>query len=145
MDDYALVRFVMKYTSIKRRIAANYLKEKQLNVFESIILSIIYKKGACTQDKLGEITMSDGALIARSLKKLENFGYVLRKPDPTNGRRKVVSITEKGTELTDTVRNKFKASNQTMLQGITTEEQAQLENILEKLYKNLDSIEIPSK
>lgn len=145
MDDYNLIGFVMKYTSIKRRIAASYLKDKGLNAFESIILSIVYKNKSCTQEKIGEITMSDGASIARSLKKLENYGYVLRKPDPENGRRKIVKITEKGEKLYDKIRRAFRASNEVMFKGVTSEEQTQLESILEKVYKNLDSIEIPSK
>ncbi|WP_338215498.1 MarR family winged helix-turn-helix transcriptional regulator [Companilactobacillus muriivasis] len=145
MDDYNLIGFVMKYTSIKRRIASGYLKDKGLNAFEGILLSIVYKNKSCTQDKIVEITVSDGAIVARSLKKLENYGYVLRKPDPDNGRRKVVMITEKGEELYDKVRRDFHASNEVMFKGITSEEQAQLESILEKVYRNLDSIEIPSK
>ncbi|GEO79596.1 regulatory protein MarR [Companilactobacillus mindensis DSM 14500] len=145
MDDYNLVGFVMKYTQIKRRIAASYLKDKDLNAFESIILSIVYKHKTCTQDKIGEITMSDGAIVARSLKKLETNGYVSRQPDPDNGRRKLVSITEKGEQLYDKVRSAFKKSNDAMFEGITSEEQSQLESILEKVYKNLDNIEMPSK
>ncbi|WP_119325728.1 MarR family transcriptional regulator [Companilactobacillus musae] len=145
MDDYNLIGFVMKFTSIKRRIAASYLKDKGLNSIESIILSIIYKHEGCTQDKIGEITMSDGALIARSLKKLEGHGYVIREPDPKNGRRKIVNITGKGKELYDKIRKEFQASNEVVFKGITSEEQSQLESILEKVYKNLDSIEIPSK
>ncbi|KRN99851.1 MarR family winged helix-turn-helix transcriptional regulator [Companilactobacillus kimchiensis] len=144
MDDYNLVGFVMKYTQIKRRIAASYLKDKNLNAFESILLSIVYKHGQCTQDKIGEITMSDGATIARSLKKLEDQQFVFREPDPNNGRKKIVSITEAGSELYDKVRNDFRKSNEIMFKGITFEEQKQLESILEKVYKNLDSIEIPS-
>ena len=145
MDDYNLIGFVMKYTSIKRRIAASYIKDKGLNAFESIILSIVYKQKSCTQDRIGEITMSDGASIARSLKKLESYGYVLRKPDPDNGRRKIVKLTEKGEELYDKIRRDFRASNEVMFKGVTSEEQTQLESILEKVYKNLDSIEIPTK
>ncbi|MFC6175493.1 MarR family winged helix-turn-helix transcriptional regulator [Companilactobacillus huachuanensis] len=145
MDDYNLIGFVMKYTSVKRRIASSYLKDKGLNAFESIILAIVYKKGSCTQDRIGEITLSDGASVARSLKKLESYGYVLRKPDPDNGRRKIVTITEKGEDLYGKVRHDFHASNEIMFKGITSEEQAQLENILEKVYKNLDSIKIPAK
>jgi Transcriptional regulators len=145
MDDYNLVGFVMKYTQIKRRIAASYLKDKGLNAFESILLSIVYKHRGCSQDRIGEITMSDGAIITRSLKKLENHGYVLREPDPNNGRKKIVKITEAGEKLYDKIRSAFRKSNETMFEGITSEEQLQLESILEKVYKNLDSIEIPSK
>jgi len=145
MDDYTFAGFVLKYTSIKRRIASGFLKDKGLNVFESIILSIVYKHKSCTQDRIGEITMSDGAIVARSLKKLEEFGYVSRKPDPENGRRKLVMVTEKGEEIYDKIHQAFHASNELMFKGITEEEQSQLESILEKVFKNLDDIEIPSK
>lgn len=145
MDDYNLVGFVMKYTQIKRRIAASYLKDKGLNAFESILLSIVYKYHECSQDKIGDITMSDGAAVARSLKKLEDLGYVTRQPDPNNGRKKLVSITAQGEGFYDVVRHAFKKSNDSMFKGVTSEEQKQLESILEKVYKNLDSIEIPSK
>lgn len=71
MDDYNLVGFVMRYSMIKKRIAAKYLKEEDLNTFESILLGIVYKKQECSQDKIGEITLFDGASIARALKNLE--------------------------------------------------------------------------
>ncbi|APU70692.1 hypothetical protein LCR01_12820 [Companilactobacillus crustorum] len=145
MDDYNLVGFVMKYTQIKRRIAAFYLKDKGLNTFESILLAIVYKKHECSQDKIGEITLSDGAIIARSLKKLEDHGFVFRYPDPSNGRKKIVKITETGEKFYDVIRNAFQKGNSTMFKGISFEEQKQLESILEKVYKNLDNIEIPSK
>lgn len=140
MDDYNLNGFVMKYTQIKKRIAAKYLKEENLNAFESILLSIVYKHTECTQDRLGEITMFDGASVARALKKLEDRGFIFRQADPNNGRKKIVHITDEGTKLYDKVRNAFHESNETIFKGITSEEQKQLETILEKVYENLDEV-----
>jgi len=145
MDEYNLVGFVMKYSMIRKRIAAKYLKEENLNAFESILLSIVYKHKECSQDKIGEITLFDGASIARALKKLEDRGFVSRKADPNNRRKKLVHITDAGQKLYDEVRKAFHASNETMFDGITSEEQQQLESILTKVYKNLDSIKVDSK
>ncbi|GEO59228.1 MarR family winged helix-turn-helix transcriptional regulator [Companilactobacillus bobalius] len=145
MDDYNLIGFVMKYTMIRKRIAASYLKKEDLNAFESILLAIVYKRRECSQDKIGEITLFDGASIARSLKKLEDRGFVSRHADPNNRRKKIVSITEAGSELYGEVRKAFSESNDAIFKGITSEEQTELESILMKVYKNLDDIEIPSK
>ncbi|HIY91933.1 MarR family winged helix-turn-helix transcriptional regulator [Companilactobacillus sp. HBUAS56275] len=145
MDDYNLIGFVMRYTMVRKRIAASYLKKEDLNAFESILLAIVYKRRECTQDKIGEITLFDGASIARSLKKLEDRGFVSRQADPNNRRKKIVSITDAGSELYGKVRKAFSESNETIFKGITSEEQTELENILMKVYKNLDSVKIPSK
>ena len=107
MDDYNLIGFVMKYTMIRKRIAASYLKKEDLNAFESILLAIVYKRHECSQDKIGEITLFDGASIARSLKKLEDRGFVSRHADPNNRRKKIVSITEACSELYGEVRKAF--------------------------------------
>lgn len=144
MDDYNLVGFVMRYSMIKKRIAANYLKKEDLNTFESILLGIVYKKQECSQDKIGEITLFDGASIARALKKLEDRGFVSRQTDPNNRRKKIVTITDAGQELYDEVRKAFHKGNDAIFKDITSEEQTQLEKILMKVYKNLDNIKIES-
>ncbi len=145
MDEYNLVGFVMKYSMIRKRIAAKYLKKEDLNAFESILLSIVYKHQELSQDRIGEITLFDGASVARALKKLEDRGFVSREADPNNGRKKIVRITDEGQTLYDEVRKAFHASNVTMFNDVTSEEQQQLEHILTKVYKNLDSIKIDSK
>lgn len=145
MDDYNLVGFVMRYSMVKKRIAAKYLKEEDLNTFESILLGIVYKKHQCSQDKIGEITLFDGASIARALKKLEDRGFVSRQPDPNNRRKKLVTITDAGQGLYDEVRKAFHKGNDAIFKDITSEEQTQLEKILMKVYKNLDDIKIESK
>jgi len=145
MEEYNLIGFVMKYSMVRKRIAAKYLKEENLNGFESILLSIVYKHQELSQDKIGEITLFDGASIARALKKLEDRGFVFRKADPNNGRKKIVRITDEGQILYDQVRKAFHASNVTMFNDVTSEEQQELERILNKVYKNLDDIKIDSK
>ncbi|AUI71828.1 hypothetical protein COSHB9_08490 [Companilactobacillus alimentarius] len=145
MDDYNLIGFVMRYTMVKKRIAASYLKKEDLNAFESILLAIVYKHQEISQDKIGEITLFDGASIARSLKKLEDRGFVSRHADPNNRRKKIVTITDAGLKLYGEVRKAFQKSNGEIFKGITSEEQTELEGILIKVYDNLDNIEIDSK
>lgn len=145
MEEYNLISFVMKYSMVRKRIAAKYLKKEDLNGFESILLSIVYKHQELSQDKIGEMTLSDGASITRSLKKLEDRGFVSRKADPNNGRKKIVRITDEGQTLYDQVREEFHTSNVMMFNDVTSEEQHELERILTKVYKNLDNLKIESK
>ncbi|MQS76167.1 MarR family winged helix-turn-helix transcriptional regulator [Companilactobacillus halodurans] len=145
MDEYNLIGFVMKYMTLNKRIAAKYLRNEHLNAFESVLLTIVYREKQYSQDKIGEKTLFDGASIARSLKKLEDRGFITREADPNNGRKKIVYITSDGEKLYEQISEAFHDINDTVFDGITSEEQKQLENVLSKLYKNLDKIEIFSK
>ena len=143
MDDYDLVGFAVRFMMQRKRLISAFLKGKDLNLADSIIMMIVTKHSGYNQEKIGEVTMFDGAIIARSLKKLEAQGFVTREVDETNRRRKIVQITESGKEFGNKLRSAFKESNETIYSGITEEELKQLDVIMAKVYANLDKVKIP--
>ncbi|WP_164506004.1 MarR family winged helix-turn-helix transcriptional regulator [Companilactobacillus insicii] len=143
MDDYDLIGFAVRFMMQRKRILSSFLKERDLNIADCIIMMIVTKHPGYNQEKIGEVTLFDGAIIARSLKKLEKYGLVHRKIDETNRRRKIVQITEAGREFGDKLRAAFKDSNKTIYSGITDTEKDELHVILAKVYANLDKVKIP--
>ncbi|WP_334329199.1 MarR family winged helix-turn-helix transcriptional regulator [Companilactobacillus sp. HBUAS59699] len=143
MDDYDLIGFAVRFMMQRKRILSAFLKNTDLNLADCVILMIVTKHSGYNQEKIGEKTLFDGAIIARSLKKLEKQGYVTREVDETNRRRKIVQITEAGRKFGDKLRDSFKGSNETIYSGITEDEQEQLHVILAKVYANLDKVKIP--
>ncbi|WP_081776156.1 MarR family winged helix-turn-helix transcriptional regulator [Companilactobacillus nodensis] len=143
MDDYDLVGFAVRFMMQRKRLISAFLKGKDLNLADSIIMMIVTKHSGYNQEKIGEVTLFDGAIIARSLKKLEAQGFVTREVDETNRRRKIVQITESGKEFGNKLRSAFKESNETIYSGITEEELKQLDVIMAKVYANLDKVKIP--
>lgn len=143
MDDYDLIGFAVRFMMQRKRILSAFLKDTDFNLADCIIVMIVTKHSGYNQEKIGEMTLFDGAIIARSLKKLEEQGYVTREVDETNRRRKIVQITEAGRKFGNELKDAFKDSNETIYSGITEDEQEQLHVILAKVYANLDKVKIP--
>ena len=65
---------------------------------------MIYDNPNCSQDDLVNIYSESKAKIAKSLKKLEDNGYIIRKVNPDNRRKYMLKTTPKGNELVPKLR-----------------------------------------
>ena len=82
------------------RLAESTLSTVGLNHTEARLLSILGHEGRnMTQDELSAALTVDRSNAGRSLKKLENHGYIIRRQDEVDKRTNVVLITDKGREL----------------------------------------------
>ena len=85
------------------------LKNQDMTLKElSVLLKIKYIEDS-TQHDLVEAFSVSGAYIAKLLRKFEDRGYIKRKEDPENRRRKLVELTDKGVkkteEITEVIKN----------------------------------------
>lgn len=62
-------------------------------------LSKLYEKGACSQNLLGRMTAMDAATVKGVIDRLGKRGLIDTCPDPEDGRRLVVGLTEAGLKL----------------------------------------------
>ena len=60
------------------------------------VLARLHEGGQCSQNRLGRLTAMDVATIKGVVERLGKRGYVGLKPDPTDGRRVLVALTEAG-------------------------------------------------
>ena len=67
-------------------------------------IMMIYDNPNCSQDDLVNIYGESKAKIAKSLKKLEDNGYIIRKVNPDNRRKYMLKTTSKGNELVPKLR-----------------------------------------
>ena len=72
------------------------LKDNDLTLKEFSVLLRIRFQGVATQHDLVELFKVSGAYIAKLLRKFENQGYIARKEDPENRRKKLVKMTDDG-------------------------------------------------
>ncbi|WP_225420927.1 MarR family winged helix-turn-helix transcriptional regulator [Companilactobacillus keshanensis] len=129
----------------KKRIVREYLKGTDLTMIDSMIMMSVNQHPDCNQEEIGDITLFDGAIIARSLKKLELMDFVIRQVDPDNRRKKIVRITTTGTAFIKKLKVDFKDSNEEIYSNLTDEEKNQLEHILTKVYANIDGVKTLNK
>ncbi len=77
------------------------LNDFGINSTQLHLLFEISKQNDLNQDKISSRCNIDKGAVARSIKKLEEMGLVLRKIDDDNRRQNKISLTEKGKETLD--------------------------------------------
>ena len=102
-----------------------------LNEF-SIMLRIRFQ-GIATQHDLVKLFKVSGAYIAKILSKFEDYGYIIRKEDPQNRRKKLVKLTDEGIKKTDELIDIIQRWEDKVTDNISEEELKTLKKILYKI------------
>ena len=104
------------------------------------ILVHLYRRDGQTQQELANIAVKDKAAITRLLNVLEKKNMVLRIPDRTDKRSKLVYLTHKAkefkTDLIDIVEALLKEAEQ----GIEPDDIIQCRATLNKIFTNFDTL-----
>lgn len=143
MDYSILTGFATRYMMTKKRSLSNILKGQDLNTVDGILMLFIGKHPEYSQEKIGDVTLFDGASIARSLKRLETNGFVIRKVHPMNHRKKLVNLTDKGQKFLTKIIAADREVSDKLFANISEADQASLENILSRVYQNFDNLDFP--
>ena len=98
-------------------------KELGISYVDSIVLINVCEEPGIIQEKIGENLALDNAAVARSLKTMEQDGFVTRVIDVNNQRTKKVSPTQKGIDTKELVDVAMTHWNSKMLAGISESEQ----------------------
>lgn len=143
MDYSILTGFATRYMMTKKRSLSTILKGQDLNTVDGILMLFIGKHPEYSQEKIGDVTLFDGASIARSLKRLEANGFVVRKVHPMNHRKKLVNLTDKGQKFLTKIIDADRKISDKLFANISEADQASLENILSRVYQNFDNLDFP--
>lgn len=113
------------------------LSEHGLGHGEYRILFALYDEEGLTQTDLVARHHLDKSVVARVTDRLEEKGYVERRPDPDDGRRKRLVLTPKAEALHDDVRAIKDAVEVEMTQGLDDAEVDALVTGLRTVARNL--------
>ncbi len=108
-------------------------KEVELTLNEFSILLRIRFQGVATQYDLVNLFKVSGAYIAKLLRKFEDMGYVARKENPENRRKKLVRITDEGIKKTDELIEVIQNWEDEVTANISDDELKTLKKILFKI------------
>ena len=89
-------RRIRKIDRDAQRFVARALGNSNLSLSDYDMIHTVYHRPGITQELLRRMYAQDKSTIARRAAKLEAEGYIRRVPDPEDGRRKQLSVTEKG-------------------------------------------------
>ena len=108
-------------------------KDEDLTLNEFSILLRIRSLEVATQHDLVKLFKVSGAYIAKLLRKFEDKGYIARKEDPENRRRKIVKMTDEGIKKTDKIIEVIQSWENKLTANITEDEIKTLKDILFKI------------
>lgn len=109
------------------------LKGNDLTLKEFSVLLRIRFQGVATQHDLVELFKVSGAYIAKLLRKFEDHGYIVRKEDSENRRKKLVKMTDEGIKKTDEIIEVIQNWEDKVTASISEDEIKTLKEILFKI------------
>ncbi|MFR4967185.1 MarR family winged helix-turn-helix transcriptional regulator [Lactobacillus kalixensis] len=117
-------------------IANIEFKEMQLTRGQYLYLVRIDENPGIISERLAEILNIDRTTTARSVQKLVKNDLVVKRSDSNNKKNKKLFLTEKGQNLVKIIERENKYSNETSLEGLTTDEKDTLLRLLTKVAEN---------
>ncbi|WP_417796513.1 MarR family winged helix-turn-helix transcriptional regulator [Terasakiella pusilla] len=107
--------------------------KNKLTTTQYAALVKLYEIGECSQNQLGRHTAMDAATIKGVVERLSKKGLVQTSVDQTDSRRLLVSLSEKGREMTQELIPLGKEITDETLRPITQANRNKLIDLLQKL------------
>ncbi|MBQ8341433.1 MAG: MarR family transcriptional regulator [Clostridia bacterium] len=102
-----------------------------------VVMSHLAARDNVNQLELVHMTRLKAPTVSVLLRRLEDEGYVIRTPDPADGRAVRVSLSEKGREFDRLHLSNISSNDQAAVAGLTPEELETLEKLLSRVRDNL--------
>jgi DNA-binding MarR family transcriptional regulator len=121
---------------LRRRLAVERHPDNELSLNAMAVLGALYRRGEISLGELASHERVQPPSMTRTVKCLEEEGYVARRSHATDGRQVLVSLTEAGRTTVLADRNRRDAWLATRLRELTLDERAVLRQaapIIERL------------
>lgn len=111
-------------------------KELPLHPGHHLLIICVCRTPGITQDGIAETLCLDKTTVAHRVAKLEQTGYVERRPLPGDARCRCVYPTGKAQQLYPQLHREFETFAEQLMRGLTEQEQAELIRLTEKVRAN---------
>ena len=116
---------------------------KQSQGLSRIEYVVVYSLALCPGGQARDIGRSSGFpknSLSRAIAKLETDKYIKRRQDRDDKRRQSLFLTAKGQKLFDKTLPAFEQREKQLLDGLTSNEQAQLSTLLAKMVRHCSTL-----
>lgn len=127
------------------RKTLNLLKKYKLTISQFGVLEALYHLGELCINQLIEKTLSTSGNMTVVVKNLERDGYIAKVQSPTDKRRWIIQISEKGSQLIETVFPEHLADLNQGFSNLDFSEKNELLRLLKKLNGYESNQEIKEK
>lgn len=121
-----------------RSFTEKKLRELDLTFWEQIIVMFISAHENVNQHTISKTFMIDKGMVAKTLNKLEQKGYIMRRHNPDNKRENIISLTQHGTDILIHMSTVLKEWNDILYEGMSEEDIAYVTRLTEKMAENVE-------
>lgn len=129
--------YLGRWFSILHRMSMRHITQglKKFNIGSGQIMFLLelYHSDGVRQEELSSLLNIDGANTTRAISKLEEEGYVVRKPDQEDGRAYRIYLTQRALEIKPNLFSLMRSWDDKLLGSLNTEEQEQFLKLLKKI------------
>jgi DNA-binding MarR family transcriptional regulator len=101
------------------------------------VLLVLYEADGVTQAQLARLAGVEQPTMAATLARMERGGLVMRAPDPDDGRRALIHLTDRGRELERPLIDAVRGVNRRAVHGLSADERSVLYRVVEQTSQNL--------
>lgn len=139
---YSEHKHIAKYISQLYRKGSSYIN-KEISKYgigsgQFMFLLELYKKDGKNQEEIAEDLKMDKGTTARALKKLEEQGFLTRLKDEKDKRSNKIYLSDKAKNIREDIFNILDDWNKQITRSLAKEEVKMLEDLLEKVCKNIN-------
>ena len=109
------------------------LKSDDLNTAEGLTLLVLYGADGVNQEQIIKELQFDKGVMTRTVKSLEDKGYVVKATSPDDGRATLIKLTARGIEYKSRLISILNDWNRIALQGISEEMLQITNNVLSQM------------
>ncbi|MBL1104362.1 winged helix-turn-helix transcriptional regulator [Streptomyces sp. 5-8] len=128
---------IFRLARLHRMFAGQLLRRIGLHPGQELVMMHLWELGARRQADLVRLLDSDAATMTRTVRRLEQAGFVRRRPDPTDKRASLIEPTAASHALRREVERVWSQLEDISTAGLSDEERAAALLTLERLEQNL--------
>ncbi len=111
----------------------------QITVDQWIILDQLDQKGSLSQQAIGKYTFKDAPTVTRIIDLLCEKNLTARLPDPSDRRKSIIHLTEKGKEQIQLTKPVILQVREKAYATLTADQLEQITSGLDQIFENLSS------
>ncbi|WP_327703744.1 MarR family winged helix-turn-helix transcriptional regulator [Streptomyces decoyicus] len=128
---------IFRVARLHRMIAGQLLRPLGLHLGQELVMMHLWELGPQRQTDLVRLVDSDAATMTRSIKRLENAGFVRRRPSPDDKRAVIIEPTAASQALRREVERIWAELEGASTRDLTPDQQAETLHALQRLEDNL--------
>lgn len=130
---------LFRQVNVAHRIVVQaYLDQYGLYIGQPRFLFALARHPGLSQGELSTELSVSKETVSITMKRLEQAGYVKRVTSPTDKRRKLLSLSDKGEALMPSLREHFHSINEQMFSQLDQTEKKMLESLYLKMIQGIE-------